>query len=173
MEFYTIDDFSRNEKIDAHIHVNTTRKTLLEKASEDNVVFISINVDAFDDHPIEKQQEYSVKQHEFFPERFYHLTTFRVRGFEEPGWEESVLSYLMESVAKGAVGVKVWKNIGMDEKTRDGRYIMVDDPLFDNIFSFMEENNIPLTGHLGEPKNCWLPIEEITVFGDRDYFSKR
>jgi predicted TIM-barrel fold metal-dependent hydrolase len=172
MEFYAIDDFSRIEKIDAHIHVNTTRKTLLEQASEDNVVFISINVDAFDNHTIEKQQEYSVKQHEFFPERFYYLTTFRVRGFEEPGWEESVLSYLKESVAKGAVGVKVWKNIGMDEKNRDGRYIMVDDPLFDNIFSFMEENNIPLTGHLGEPKSCWLPIEEIAVFGDRDYFSK-
>jgi predicted TIM-barrel fold metal-dependent hydrolase len=172
MKYYSANDFYNVEKIDAHIHINTNRKNLGELAGKDNFIFISINVDAFPDFSIEKQQEHSVKQHEFFPDRFFHLTTFRAKGFEQPGWEESVLSYLRKSVAKGAVGVKVWKNIGMDEKTRDGRYIMIDDPLFDNIFSFMEEHNIPLTGHLGEPRSCWLPMEKIIMPGDIDYFGK-
>ena len=26
-------------------------------------------------------------------------------------------------------------------------------------------------GHLGEPKNCWLPIEEMTVNNDKGYYS--
>ena len=28
-----------------------------------------------------------------------------------------------------------------------------------------------MIGHLGEPKNCWLPIEKMTVQGDVNYFS--
>ena len=170
-EYYSIDDFGRVEKIDAHVHVNTSQRVLLEQATEDHMIIISINVDAYED-PIEKQQEYAIVQHDHFPDRFYYLTTFRVRGFEEPGWEGKVLSYLKQSFARGAVGVKVWKNIGMEEKTRNGRYLMVDDPVFDIIFSFLEENQIPLTGHIGEPKNCWLPLDEMTVIGDRNYYSK-
>jgi hypothetical protein len=170
-ENYTIDDFNKVEKIDAHVHVNTIDRTILEQAIEDQMIFISINVDAYDD-PIEKQQEYAIYQHDHFPDRFFYLTTFRVKGFEKPGWERTVLSYLRHSFANGAVGVKVWKNIGMDEKTSDGRYLMVDDPVFDDIFSFLEINKIPLTGHIGEPRNCWLPLEEMTVIGDRNYYSK-
>jgi predicted TIM-barrel fold metal-dependent hydrolase len=172
MEYYSTNDFSSVEKIDAHLHINTDRKNLGELAREDNFIFISINVDAFSDWSIEKQQEFSVKQHENFPDNFFHLTTFRVKGFEEPGWEESVLSYLRTSVEKGAVGVKVWKNIGMGEKTLDGKDIFIDDPLFDNIISWLEEHNIPLTGHIGEPKSCWLPLDQMVMPGDIDYFSR-
>ena len=138
-EYYSIEDFSKVEKIDAHVHVNTIQRGLLEQAAEDHIIFISINVDAYED-PIEKQQEYAIVQHDHFPDRFYYLTTFRVKGFEEPGWEGEVLSYLKRSFTNGAVGVKVWKNIGMDEKTRDGRYLMLDDPVFDNIFSFLRKH---------------------------------
>ncbi|MCK5278152.1 MAG: hydrolase, partial [Cyclobacteriaceae bacterium] len=133
-EYYSIDDFNRVEKIDAHVHVNSNHSALLEQATKDHMIIISINVDAYED-PIEKQQEYAVDQHDHFPDRFYYLTTFRVKGFEEPGWESKVLSYFEQSFANGAVGVKVWKNIGMEEKTRDGRFLMVDYPVFDHIFS--------------------------------------
>jgi len=170
-EYYSIEDFSKVEKIDVHVHVNTVQRGLLEQAAEDHMFIISINVDAYEDS-IEKQQEYAIVQKDHFPDSFYYLTTFRVDGFEEPGWEREVLSYLEQSFANGAVGVKVWKNIGMDVKTRDGRYLSLDDPVFDNIFSFLKEHRIPLTGHIGEPKNCWLPIDEMTVIGDRNYYSK-
>ena len=113
-KYYTIDDFNQVKKIDAHVHVNTIQRVILEQAIEDNFIFISINVDAYED-PIEKQQEYAIVQHHNFPDRFHYLTTFRVKGFEETGWEGKVLSYLKKSFANGAVGVKVWKNIGMDE----------------------------------------------------------
>ncbi len=172
MEYYTIDDFYRIEKIDAHIHINTFRNTLAEQAVEDNFIFISINVDAFPDYSIEKQQAFTVKQHENYPDRFFYLTTFRVKGFEEPGWQDDVLKYLKESFSKGAIGVKVWKNIGMGEKTITGKDIFIDDPIFDPVISFLEGEKIPLTGHLGEPKSCWLPLDQMIMPGDIDYFSK-
>lgn len=172
MEHYSIEDFSKVEKIDSHIHINTFERTILDLAVEDNFILISINVDAFPEDSIEKQQEYSIKHYKNYKDRFYYLTTFRVKGFEEAGWEDSVFKYLKESFANGAVGVKVWKNIGMDEKTRNGKYILIDDPLFDGIFSYLEENKYPLTGHIGEPKSCWLPLDKMIMAGDIDYFSK-
>lgn len=168
---YSHEDFYKVEKIDAHIHINTYKKTLLEQAAEDNVIFISINVDAFPDCSIEKQQDYALKLHEYFPERFYYLTTFRVKAVESPNWQATVLKYLRKSFVNGAIGVKIWKNIGMLEKTKSGKNIFVDDPVFDPVFSYLEENNIPLTGHIGEPKSCWLPIDQMFIAGDYNYFS--
>jgi hypothetical protein len=79
---------------------------------------------------------------------------------------------IKNSVAKGAIAVKVWKNIGMELRDNEGNFVMIDNPKFDPVFDYMEENNIPLIGHLGEPKNCWLPIDQMTVQGDKNYFAK-
>ena len=48
---------------------------------------------------------------------------------------------------------------------------MVDDPRFDAVFNFIIKNNIPVLGHLGEPKNCWLPADKMTIKGDRSYYT--
>jgi predicted TIM-barrel fold metal-dependent hydrolase len=60
----------------------------------------------------------------------------------------------------------------MVEKDKNGNFIMIDDPKFHPVFSYLEEKGIPLCGHLGEPRNCWLPIEEMTVNNDRQYFKE-
>jgi predicted TIM-barrel fold metal-dependent hydrolase len=48
---------------------------------------------------------------------------------------------------------------------------MIDDTFFDPLFKYLSENRIPLLAHLGEPKNCWLPLEEMSVNNDRQYFA--
>jgi predicted TIM-barrel fold metal-dependent hydrolase len=60
----------------------------------------------------------------------------------------------------------------MVEKDKNGQFIMIDDPKFDTIFNYMEENGIPVCGHLGEPRNCWLPVDSMTVINDQLYFGK-
>jgi predicted TIM-barrel fold metal-dependent hydrolase len=49
---------------------------------------------------------------------------------------------------------------------------MIDDPRFDPIFRFIAENDKTVIAHIGEPKNCWLPLEEMTVNNDRNYFAE-
>ena len=34
----------------------------------------------------------------------------------------------------------------------------------------LEERGIPLIAHQAEPKNCWLPLEDMTTENDRSYF---
>ncbi len=35
---------------------------------------------------------------------------------------------------------------------------------------FIQDQGKTLMGHLGEPKNCWLPLDSMTTQNDRRYF---
>ncbi len=167
-EFYTEADFDKVNKIDIQGHVNSEEPYFMEQAIEDNFRILTVNVDA--GAPIKQQQENALLQRKLFPERIAYVTTFSMDGWEDDDWEEKTMAYLKDSFEKGAIGVKVWKNIGMVERDKNGEFIMIDDPMFDPIFNYLEKNGIPVIGHLGEPLNCWLPIDEMTVNNDKKYF---
>ena len=48
---------------------------------------------------------------------------------------------------------------------------MIDNPKLDPVIDFIAKNNLPVTGHLGEPRNCWLPLDKMTVKTDSGYFA--
>ena len=79
---------------------------------------------------------------------------------------------LNDNISGGAVSVKLWKNIGMTVRDKNGKFIMVDDPLLKPVIDFIISRNLPVTGHLGEPRNCWLPLSEMTVSSDSSYFAE-
>nr|WP_281503862.1 amidohydrolase family protein [Arenibacter sp. F26102] len=93
-----------------------------------------------------------------------------MEGFEQPGWLEGVIERLAEDFDQGALGIKVYKDIGMTFRDSLGNFIMIDDQRFDPIFNFIEKEGKLVVGHLGEPKNCWLPIDSMTVNGDKAYY---
>jgi Amidohydrolase len=47
---------------------------------------------------------------------------------------------------------------------------VIDDPKFDPVFDFIRARHRVLIGHQGEPHNCWLPIAQMTVNNDKEYF---
>ena len=169
-EFCTEEDFLKMDKIDAHCHINTKRPDFMNVAVENNFRVLAINTDAFKTVSVEDQQNIANFQREAFPEHLAYLSAFSMEGWDNSDWQENTLEYLKESFKKGAAGIKVWKNIGMAVKDKNGNFIMIDDPKFDLVFDYLEENGIPVCGHLGEPRNCWLPLEEMTVNNDREYF---
>lgn len=170
-QFYSEADFQKLNKIDIHCHVNTARPAFMEQAVADNFRILTINTDAPIGVTIEQQQDSAIFQRKAFPNNLEYLTTFSMKGWDNDDWQEKAIAYVKESLKKGAIGVKVWKNIGMVEKDKNGNFIMIDDPKFDTIFNFLVENDIPVCGHLGEPRNCWLPIDSMTVNNDKFYFS--
>ncbi|MEO6730180.1 MAG: amidohydrolase family protein [Ferruginibacter sp.] len=171
-KYYSLSDFPIVKKIDAHVHIQTERPDIVEQAQEDNFTLISINTEVPDYPPISQQQDYILKQRKKFPNDIYYLTTFEIESRNEVGWIDRQMNYLKNSFNKGAIGIKVWKNIGMTIRDKDSNFIMIDNPMFDPIFNYLEENNIPVCGHIGEPKNCWLPIEKMTTNNDKRYFTR-
>ncbi|NGP89169.1 amidohydrolase family protein [Aliifodinibius halophilus] len=164
----SIDDFP---KIDAHIHFNADRKTVPKLADKYGFDLLTINTEVPEFPPIDKQQQLAVKYRETENCKLYHAATIDTENILEPGWAGRAIKQIKEAMNNGACGIKFWKNIGMSIQRPDGSFLMLDDPELKPVFEFLEQQQIPVLGHQGEPKNCWLPVEEMTVQSDKDYFS--
>jgi hypothetical protein len=159
------------EKIDAHLHQNSYRTALMDVAKNEGFRLISINTDVREFPGTEKQREIAIDCEQLVPGTLGFIATFSVRNWGASGWQDQAIEQIKRGWEKGAVAVKIWKNIGMDLRDENGQFIMADHHSFDPVYEFLIRNEIPLLAHLGEPKNCWLPIEEMTVKSDRNYFT--
>ncbi|AHM63039.1 amidohydrolase [Flammeovirgaceae bacterium 311] len=171
--YYSMDDFGSIKKYDTHVHIREETDTLfIQQAQQDNFVLLNINVNSSTGKPVHEQQAFALKQIKAYPNQIAYATTISLKNWNSENWEKETLDYLKDSFSKGAVAVKLWKNIGLELKDTNGEFVMIDHPRFDPILSYLTKNNIPLIGHIGEPKNTWLPLTEMTVHGDRDYFTE-
>lgn len=171
MSYYTQADYPDVPKVDVHVHVRTDRPTFVEKAKADQFKLVNICVDGASSwQSIEEQFEYAVLQQKAFPDQYKVITSFSVEGFHEADWLQKTQAWLEQCFEQGAMGIKVWKNIGMVLKDTDDSNVMLDDPRFDDIFTKLQQGNKLVVGHLGEPLNCWLPLEEMSTNNDRSYF---
>ena len=171
-ENFTLEDFKSTDKIDGHVHYAIEKTYFMEQTIDDNFRLFTIDTDAEEFIDINEQERIALLHKNAHPGKISYATTFKMEGWDNPDWVDKTIVNLDNSISKGAIAVKVWKNIGMTFKDKNGKFIMIDDPKFYPIFKHLTEKGIPLVGHIGEPKNCWLPLEEMTVNNDRDYFSK-
>jgi predicted TIM-barrel fold metal-dependent hydrolase len=121
---------------------------------------------------IDEQLNTVLKIRERYPGHIHFAASFTCSDWGSADWLSKSMDTISRSLDLGAVGVKVWKNIGMSLRDTSGEYVMIDHPSFEPIFRYLEDHNIVLLGHNGEPRNCWLPIGEMTVESDKAYFSE-
>lgn len=169
-DYYSIEDFSKVEKIDTHMHLNCADPALTQQARADNFKLLTVNVDVNDYVSVEDQEKFALQQIQQSPDNLQYLTAFTLQNWNSPEWTNEVIARLENSFKQGALGIKLWKNIGMAYKDSADQFIMIDNPRFDPIIEYIIKQDKTVMAHLGEPKNCWLPIEEMTVNNDRSYF---
>jgi hypothetical protein len=167
---FTAADFATVEKIDVHVHINSPDSALLDEAEADHFRLLTINVDYPDFPPLAEQSRIARSLVAKHPSEVAYAASFSMQGWDQPDWQEQVIRQLDEAFAAGAVAVKVWKNIGMEFRDSHGRLVMIDDAKFDPVFDFIRQRHRVLIGHQGEPHNCWLPIDQMTVNNDKEYF---
>jgi hypothetical protein len=170
LEYYSADDFEKVEKYDTHVHINADDSTFIDQAKKDNLRLLTINVNS--GHPIGEQRRIAEMLTKKFPDRLAFATTFNLNNWGTEKWQSKTIAWLKESFEKGAIAVKIWKNIGMELKDANGKWVMIDDARFDSVINFIEKSNITILGHLGEPRNAWLAKDSMTIAGDKEYFTK-
>lgn len=158
-------------KIDAHVHIRTSNPAIMEYASSEGFKLLTINTRSESQAYIDEQKDYATKMKDSYPEDLSWLTTFSMENFEDPGWAEEVVRKLQEDLDQGAAGFKVWKDVGMTFQDSLGNFVFLDDPLFEPVLEFMQASGKPLLAHIGEPRNCWLPVDSMTVNNDKGYFT--
>jgi predicted TIM-barrel fold metal-dependent hydrolase len=85
--------------------------------------------------------------------------TFDPFQFQQKDFARKTAAQLQQEFAAGAIAVKIWKNIGMELKTPDGRYVMPDDSAFQPIYQAIAAENKTLVAHMAEPSSSWKPLD--------------
>jgi predicted TIM-barrel fold metal-dependent hydrolase len=91
-----------------------------------------------------------------------------------PGFGEKAARQLEADVKAGAVGLKVFKDLGMFDKKADGSRLRVDDPELDPVWETCARLNIPVLIHVAEPPAFFEPLDytnerwlELALYPDR------
>jgi uncharacterized protein len=108
------------------------------------------------------------------PKRFVAFANIDLRKIDEPDFGDIAAKQLEQDVKNGAVGLKVFKNLGMFLVDKSGKRVPTDDARLDPIWKKAGELGIPVLIHTGEPVAFWSPVDknnerwlELTQFPDR------
>jgi predicted TIM-barrel fold metal-dependent hydrolase len=171
----TVAQVMQMPKIDAHAHLGAPGpeqlRAFMAFLEKINLRWLNICVGGTDWARLSRQIGSAQALHSAYPERLAWATSFTVANWGQADWARLANATIDDGFAGGAVAVKIWKDVGMVLKDPDGKYVMADDPRLDAVFGALAKQKRTLVAHLGEPRNCWLPVDQMTVDGDRRYFS--
>ena len=119
------------------------------------------------------QRENARALYQKYPRHYSWVTTFNSKGLFEPGWAKRTIELLKEDFENGAIGVKIWKNFGMEILNPKGEYVLIDDPVLKPIFEFISREEKTLLAHIGEPIHAWMPTYTTEEGIPRNYWANR
>jgi predicted TIM-barrel fold metal-dependent hydrolase len=97
-------------------------------------------------------------------------TTFDPFQFSSPRFSDNAVRQLNRDFARGAVAVKIWKNVGMELKDASGHFVLPDNPRLEPIYKDIAAHGKTLIAHLAEPDSCWQPLNKDSP--DYRYYSE-
>ena len=150
------------ERIDTHVHIHRDARALISAFKEtkwrglDIVVCPAVGDEPFD---LEEKLRATLEVQRDSGGVLAWASTFDARGFERPGFTARTIERLRRSFADGAIGVKIWKNIGMAIRSKSGAYLLPDDPALLPIYEAIQGAGRTLIAHLAEPDGAWMPLD--------------
>ena len=165
--------FSALAPIDAHIHIYKDDPAIVSLVRRLNLRMLNVLV--IDDRDpyakgIEPQRGDALKVARSTGGRAVICTTFSPYEFEQPGFAARTNRALDADFDAGAVAVKIYKVMGMEMKSKAGKYVMSDDPAFAPIYQHIAARGKTVLAHLAEPDSCWQPPNPASP--DYEYYQQ-
>ncbi len=95
-----------------------------------------------------------------FPKRFILFLNINFENLDDVGWPDETLKLMEEAVKQGVKGLKVYKQLGLNDTDNTGKRIAINDPRLDPIWAKCGELGIPVLIHSGEPNSFWKPKDK-------------
>ncbi|MDH3223265.1 MAG: amidohydrolase family protein [Gemmatimonadota bacterium] len=149
--------------IDVHGHQRGTRMSqaevteLVREMDELNMA-VMVNLSGGSGSELEEGLANMTSEH---PGRFVFFANVDFSGVGEAGWGERAAAQLQQDVENGAVGLKIFKNLGMTAQDVDGERIPVDDPRLAPVWDMAGELGIPVLIHSADPAEFWQPHDRF------------
>lgn len=165
--------FSALAPIDAHVHLYKDDPAFGALLKRLNLRVLDIAV--IDDRDpygkgLEPQRSDILKVVHVTAGRALFCTTFDPYHFEDPGFAPRTIRQLDADFAAGAIAVKIYKVMGMEMKSKAGKYVMPDDPAFEPIYQSIAMHHRTVVAHIAEPDSCWQPPNPASP--DYEYYKQ-
>jgi Amidohydrolase len=83
---------------------------------------------------------------------------------EQPSSDKLLAAHLADSIAAGAAGVKVWKDLGLHIRDGDSELVLPDDERLAGVWQTAGEHGIPIWWHIADPLAFFDPVDEHNEF---------
>jgi predicted TIM-barrel fold metal-dependent hydrolase len=152
--------FAALHPIDTHVHIFKTDPAFQSMLEKLNLKVLNILV--MDDTMKERKELKPQVDEALSLMRGSHghiafCTTFDPYKFNSPTFTKDAIEQINQNFADGAIAVKLWKNVGMEIKDANGKYILADNPKFEPIYQDIQKNGKTLLTHQAEPNVAWGP----------------
>jgi predicted TIM-barrel fold metal-dependent hydrolase len=161
--------------VDVHTHGTSNAAGFAQRIPEMDALNLRVLVDLSggSDPNVIKQKVDAINASQY-KDRFRVFANVAWEGAGGPGWKEKALADLRQSVKNGAIGLKVFKELGLRHKKADGSRLAVDDPDLDPVWDLAGELNVPVIIHTAEPQEFFSPVDnhnerwlELNIFPNR------
>jgi predicted TIM-barrel fold metal-dependent hydrolase len=75
------------------------------------------------------------------------------------GWGTRLAASMRDSLARGAVGVSIWKDVGLRIEDETGALFFLDDPRLEPVWAATAEAGVPALLYMGDPPAFWRPLD--------------
>jgi len=165
--------------VDSHNHTTITAQNIDQMIRDMDALNLRVLVNlSGGSNPDQVKQKVDFIRNSPHADRFRVFANVEWNGAGGPGWAENAVSQLEQSVANGAVGLKIAKNLGLTARAADGTRLRVDDPALKPIWDLCARLNIPVIIHTAEPQEFFSPLDyqnerwlELSLFQDRRNYS--
>ena len=150
--------------IDVHNHVNDARSPaserippakVVEMMDECNIQKIVILTGKWGDQ-LQRVVDEMVKP---YPDRFMVFTQLDWTNLDAPDFGQQMVRQIDDAVARGARGLKVTKEFGLQVRYKSGKLLSVDDPKLDPIWDECGRLGIPVSIHVTDPEAFFHPLD--------------
>lgn len=138
--------------IDGHFHVSAQLVDHAIKIMDLHGIEIGLDMTwSFGDELFDKLQAYAK-----YPGRLYGCCGINYSGLGDPGWLKREKEALLRHLDAGAIGIKVWKDLGLHQYDVDGKLIRVDDERLGELFEFAQDQGALIAFHIADPKGFFM-----------------
>jgi len=164
--------------VDIHSHTGPTPETIDRLISEMNAMNLRVLVNLSGGvDPQEIKRKVDFIRSTPHADRFAVFANVNFEGAGAPGWADKAVADLEASVRHGAIGLKIYKSLGLTSRKHDGTRLKVDDPVLAPVWDACGRLNIPVIIHTAEPKEFFSPFDyrnerwlELALFPSRRNF---
>ena len=149
--------FEEIHKIDVHAHIFEKTPKFNQMMRSNNITLINVCNRGRDGH-LETMHRIARQMYQSEPGLYPFASCFDLTHIEEPDYANQVIAWLDGTFKDGAVMTKLWKEVGMELRRKDGSFVLPDDPIFDPVYEFLAARDKPLMAHVADPIDGWLPL---------------